>query len=141
MMTEGGWKDVLEGTTKKNRTLPLSFTIFQYGGWKIFLHVICFKSYKMTEISLFQGVSPCFSLSNRIDKRFDISDLSNRFYRPLINFLLITIPNGKGNLSISARACWLGNTTKQRQNCMFCNFSPWDFVLFGKSTKCQQILK
>ena len=37
-----------------------------------------FMSSKMTEMGLFQGVSPCFSLSNCIDKRFDISDLSYR---------------------------------------------------------------
>ena len=35
-----------------------------------------------------------------------VKNLSNRFYQPTINFLLITIPNGKGNLLIIA-GVWL----------------------------------
>ena len=58
----------------------------------------------MTEIGLFQEVSPCFYLSNRIDKRFDISDLSNPTNKSLDKKIPMSVQNDTDHLSVSAGA-------------------------------------
>ena len=51
---------------------------------------------------LFQGITPCFYLSNRIGFIVFEAHLSNRFYRASINRQPLIVPNNKGHFSISA---------------------------------------
>ena len=76
--------------------------------WPFKVYFSHFRALQWSKLSVFIE----FTVSNlpyRIYRsyRFKI-DLSNRFYRGSINQLSITVPNGKGHLSISAGACFLG---------------------------------
>ena len=80
----------------------------------------------MTEIGLFQGVSPCFSLSNCIDKRFDISDLSYRTDKSL-DKKNYNVRSKRFRPLIGCRRSLVCDTAKQFLSALFCTM----FNVFG----------